>query len=165
MASYFGEPQVNKDFKNREVAAFGDKMNYNEASSDYSSWGLFYSQLYRLKIDFIQSIRSVKMGSKYEVIDYFQNCMCDCDDLVTMITGICPRVDILAIDERLITLESKLDEYVKRMKFSNKTLPKELIKELKEIYRYINFLMQRHNLGLPVSQASNWDISASIIGE
>ena len=161
----FEEPQINRDFARRENSALGSKMNYTEAIADYSSWGLFYSQLYRLKIDFIQSIRLVKLGTKYEVCDHFQNCLCDCDDLVTMITGIVPKGNIDALDIRLELLEKNFNEYVRRMKLSNNKMPQEMIKELKNIYRFINFLMQRHNLGLPVSQDSKWDVGSSIIGE
>lgn len=165
MINHFGQPPQNKEFQSREASAMSDSMKYNEANAEYSSWGLFYSQLYRLKLDFLMSIRSVKLGGQSEAIENFYNCVSDCDDLLTMLVGIVPKSDVEQLDCDIESLEKEFNEYVKTAKLTHRRIPINQIKKLKMIHRTINFLMQRHNLGLPVSQNLGFDVTSSIVGD
>jgi hypothetical protein len=165
MKNHFGQPSQVKEYQTRESAAISDSINYSQSTAEYSSWGLFYSQLYRLKLDFIQSMRFVKLGGRSEAIHSFYNCLSNCDDLLTMLTGIIPKTDIEQIDNDIETLEIEFEEFVRKSKLTHLKISRKHMNKLKMIYRNINFLMQRHNLGLPVNQNTSIDLTAAIVGD
>ena len=165
MKNHFGESQQTTDFQGRESAALSDSMRYQQSTAEYSSWGLFYSQLYRLKLDFLQSMRLTKLGGRYEAINSFYNCLSSCDDLLTMLSGIVSKTEIENLDKDIEILEKNFDEFVHMSKRTNLKIFKKHLIELKMIYRTIHFLMQRHNLGLPMNQNTNIDLTAAIVGD
>lgn len=146
-------PQT-KDFETRAAnEARNPFIQHGQGgTAEYSSWGLYHSYAWKLRLELITLLQPIFRNDIYSS-EYLRDVSSLLLQLNFLFVGVFKKEETDEIEKRLNIIELQISEFLRTKRVvKNKLIPNELLKDIKECYKLLSLYQQIHGLLLPINK-------------
>jgi len=149
----FGE---NKEWENIEnnankLASNPFSSNITGGTAEFSSWGLFHSYSWKLRLALIDSYQNISTQSSDSHL-FLRDIATYIEQLNFLFVGIFKNAETEDIETRVDEINKEINAFlIIKSRIKKKPIPSELIQSIRNCYKRLSLYQMQHNLLLPLS--------------